>query len=86
MRVDHFDIVGERRDDAGRQVLCVEVQCGAGTYVRSLASDLGRLLGTGAHLRNLRRTAVEPFTIDEAAPPETVSCGRRSRPCEHCRR
>ena len=43
----------------------------AGTYVRSLAADLGRLLGTGAHLRNLRRTAVEPFTIDEAAPPES---------------
>ena len=42
-----------------------------GTYVRALAADLGRLLGTGAHLRNLRRTAVEPFTIDEAAPPES---------------
>ena len=49
---------------------CVEVDCGAGTYVRSLAADLGHLLGTGAHLRNLRRTAVEPFTIDEAAPPD----------------
>jgi tRNA pseudouridine55 synthase len=37
-----------------------------------LAADLGRLLGGGAHLRNLRRTAVEPFTIDEARPPDTV--------------
>jgi tRNA pseudouridine55 synthase len=69
VRVDRFDIVGESSDADGRQVLHVEVDCGAGTYVRSLAADLGHLLGTGAHLRNLRRTAVEPFTIEEAAPP-----------------
>jgi tRNA pseudouridine55 synthase len=69
VRVDRFDIVRESVDD-GYQVLHVEVDCGAGTYVRSLAADLGRLLGSGAHLRRLRRTAVEPFTIDEAAPPE----------------
>jgi tRNA pseudouridine55 synthase len=69
VRVDRFDIVGESVDDA-HQVLHVEVDCGAGTYVRSLAAELGRLLGSGAHLRHLRRTAVEPFTIDEAAPPD----------------
>ena len=38
--------------------------------MRTLAADLGHLLGGGAHLRNLRRTAVGPFTIDEAAPPD----------------
>ena len=54
-------------------MLQVEVDCGSGTYVRSLAADLGHLLGTGAHLRNLRRIAVEPFTIEEAAPPETCA-------------
>ncbi len=70
VRVDRFDIVGESVGVDGWQVLQVEVDCAAGTYVRSLAADLGRLLGTGAHLRNLRRTAVEPFTIDEAAPPD----------------
>jgi tRNA pseudouridine55 synthase len=69
VRVDRFDIVGVSIDD-GYQLLHVEVDCGAGTYVRSLAADLGRLLGSGAHLRNLRRTAVDPFTIAEAAPPE----------------
>jgi tRNA pseudouridine55 synthase len=69
VRVDRFDIVGVSVDD-GYHVLHVEVDCGAGTYVRSLAADLGRLLGSGAHLRNLRRTAVDPFTIAEAAPPE----------------
>jgi len=53
-------------------VLAIEVECSAGTYVRTLAADLGRLLDGGAHLRNLRRTAVGPFTIDEARPPDDV--------------
>ena len=53
-------------------VLAIEVECSAGTYVRALAADLGRLLGGGAHLRNLRRTAVGPFTVDEARPPDEV--------------
>ncbi|MGI9029820.1 MAG: tRNA pseudouridine(55) synthase TruB [Ilumatobacteraceae bacterium] len=51
-------------------VLAIEVECSAGTYVRTLAADLGRRLGGGAHLRHLRRTAVGPFTIDEARPPD----------------
>jgi tRNA pseudouridine55 synthase len=51
-------------------VLAIEVECSPGTYVRTLAADLGRLLGGGAHLRRLRRTAVGAFTIDEALPPD----------------
>ena len=47
-------------------VLGIDVVCSAGTYVRTLAADLGHLLGGGAHLRNLRRMAVGPFTLDEA--------------------
>lgn len=49
-------------------VFRVEVDCSSGTYVRSLAADLGAALGGGAHLRRLRRTAVGPFTADEAVP------------------
>ena len=52
-------------------VLRIEVTCSSGTYVRTLAADLGRLLGGGAHLRSLRRTASGSFTVEEAAPPET---------------
>ena len=61
--------------DAGPEpgVLAIEVVCSAGTYVRTLAADLGRLLGGGAHLRNLRRTAVGEFTIDAAAPPDSCT-------------
>jgi tRNA pseudouridine55 synthase len=60
-----FDVTGS--DDPS--VLQIEVRCSAGTYIRSLADDLGRLLGGGAHLRNLRRTAVGSFGDDEARPP-----------------
>jgi tRNA pseudouridine55 synthase len=42
-------------------VLELEVECGSGTYIRSLAVDLGELLGCGAHLTALRRLWVDPF-------------------------
>ena len=42
-------------------VLRLHVECGSGTYVRSLAADLGEALGCGAHLASLRRLWVEPF-------------------------
>lgn len=44
----------------------VRVRCSAGTYVRSLAHDLGRRLGTGAHVESLRRMAMGAFTIEGA--------------------
>jgi len=50
----------------------IEVDCSSGTYVRSLAADLGALLGGGAHLRSLRRTAVGSFTLAEAHPLEQL--------------
>ncbi|WP_208029672.1 tRNA pseudouridine(55) synthase TruB [Rhabdothermincola sediminis] len=48
------------------------VTCSSGTYVRSLAADLGAALGGGAHLRHLRRTAIGSFTEAEAWPVEQV--------------
>ncbi len=42
-------------------VLQLEIECGSGTYIRSLAVDLGEALGCGAHLVSLRRLWVEPF-------------------------
>jgi len=47
-------------------VFAIEVECSSGTYVRSLAADIGTVLGGGAHLRNLRRTAIGSFTAAEA--------------------
>ncbi|HWL41623.1 MAG TPA: tRNA pseudouridine(55) synthase TruB [Ilumatobacter sp.] len=51
-------------------VLAIDVECSPGTYIRSLADDLGRLLGGGAHLRNLRRTAVGALTVGQAGNPD----------------
>jgi tRNA pseudouridine55 synthase len=54
-------------------VLAIEVDCSSGTYIRSLAADLGAALGGGAHLRKLRRTAVGPWTLADAMPLDDVS-------------
>ncbi len=64
--ISSFDI------DEGHEpgVLSIDVTCSPGTYIRTLAADLGALLGGGAHLRNLRRTAVGAFTIDESGTPD----------------
>jgi len=59
----------------------LEVTCSGGTYVRSLAADLGRALGTLAHLATLRRTAVGRFTERDAhtlAELEELAGGPRS--------
>lgn len=44
----------------------IEVCCGAGTYIRSLARDVGAELGVGGYCAELERTAVGPFTLDDA--------------------
>ncbi len=54
-------------------VVRIAVDCSSGTYVRTLAADLGTALGGGAHLRRLRRTAVGPFTVDMATPVEELT-------------
>lgn len=57
---------------AAGPVLAIDVECGSGTYVRSLAADLGALLGGGAHLRKLRRVAVGSFSVEEAVTLEEL--------------
>lgn len=52
-----------RRDE---ETLCLRVSCSKGTYIRSLARDIGEALGCGAHLAGLRRTASAPFDIADA--------------------
>lgn len=49
---------------------------GSGTYIRSLVQDIGKKLGTGAYMPNLRRTVVGDFSIDEAVPLEGISFER----------
>ena len=49
-------------------LLTIELECGKGTYVRSLAHDLGERLGCGAHLASLVRLRVGPFALEDACP------------------
>jgi tRNA pseudouridine55 synthase len=52
--------------DWSSPVLTIKVTCSPGTYIRSLAHDLGQRLGCGAHLSGLTRLASGHFTLDEA--------------------
>lgn len=58
VEVHRFELL--ERDGAR---LRLHVECGSGTYVRSLVRDLGEALGCGAHVAVLRRTWIEPFTL-----------------------
>jgi len=63
--ISRFDVLAERREGAVID-LDVVVDCSSGTYIRSLARDLGTSLGVGGHLTALRRTRVGPFGIEGA--------------------
>ena len=67
-----FDLTALRADESGSADLDFVVECSKGTYVRSLAHDLGEVLGVGAHLAALRRAAIGPFTVGEAWTVEEV--------------
>lgn len=67
--VHALDLIGF---DADAQTAELEVVCGSGTYVRSLARDLGHAVGAGAHLTALRRTRIGPFDVADAVAPDLV--------------
>ncbi|MFN8041492.1 MAG: tRNA pseudouridine(55) synthase TruB [Acidimicrobiales bacterium] len=69
VHVSRFDVAAVAGEPG---VFTAEVACSSGTYVRTLAADLGTALGGGAHLRNLRRTAVGSFTEAEARPLDDI--------------
>jgi tRNA pseudouridine55 synthase len=57
----------------------LEVECGAGTYIRAIARDAGAALGVGGHLRALRRTRVGPHAVDRAVPLDALGDADRVR-------
>lgn len=67
--VTRFDV--EPTDES--RVLRIAVDCSSGTYIRSLAADLGTALGGGAHLRNLRRTRIGSFSEADSTPLEQLT-------------
>lgn len=70
VHVERLDV--EALEPGPYPVATIVVECSAGTYVRSLAADLGAALGGCAHLDALRRLAVGSFDLDEAHPLEDV--------------
>jgi len=75
-----FEPLGEMRD----QTLTFRLSCSSGTYVRSLAHDLGQGLGMGAHLAELRRLQVGPFKVEDAVSLGDLrnSCAMAEGPTE----
>jgi tRNA pseudouridine55 synthase len=65
VRVDVFDVVRFDGRDFDFRVVC-----SGGTYVRSLVAEVGSRLGCGAHLTRLVRTAIGPFRVESAVPPD----------------
>jgi tRNA pseudouridine55 synthase len=61
VRVDEFSILS-----VAGAIATFRIRCSAGTYVRSLAHDLGQMTGFGAHLASLRRTIIGGFRIEDA--------------------
>jgi tRNA pseudouridine55 synthase len=71
VRIDRIDIEEFIPGDHPRARLLIE--CGSGTYIRSLAADLGEALGGCAHLAWLRRLRVGPFPVEEARTLEEIA-------------
>ena len=65
-------LVGGTSASTHSLVVAIEVRCGSGTYIRSLARDLGEAVGSGATLLALVRTAVGPFTLMESVGLEEL--------------
>ncbi len=68
VRIDRFVLLERPDPDHAR----FEVVCGKGAYVRALARDLGERLGCLAHVAELRRLAVGPFTLAQAISPDAL--------------
>jgi tRNA pseudouridine55 synthase len=70
--IDGLELVDWDGSDPVRPIAVIDVRCTAGTYIRAIARDIGRHLGTAAYLGALVRTATGPFRIEDAHPLEAV--------------
>ena len=74
------DLVSWDDSDVQRPIAILDVTCGAGTYMRALARDLGERLGNAAYLGALRRTAAGPFTESAAISLDAVRAAAADGP------
>lgn len=80
--IHRLDIVDWDATTAGEPVAIIDLECSAGTYVRSLARDLGEAIGSAAYLGALSRTASGTFTLDDAIPLDDVRAAAEAGPSE----
>jgi tRNA pseudouridine55 synthase len=66
--VEAIDLLGSERGDGWLDLRC-DIRCGPGTYIRSIARDLGDRLGCGGHLHALRRTEAAGLRVADAIAP-----------------
>lgn len=76
--VFRYDVKAVADPEAEPGVYQIDVDCSSGTYVRTLAADVGEALGGGAHLRNLRRTAIGSFRAEDAKSLEELEADLQS--------
>ncbi|HVL33888.1 MAG TPA: tRNA pseudouridine(55) synthase TruB [Actinomycetota bacterium] len=79
VRIYELDV--EAFEPGARPHAIIRVRCSKGTYIRTLAADIGEALGVGAHLGSLRRTRIGPFAETAAVALDEAS-GRHVRPME----
>lgn len=70
--VYELNLLGVNRDNPAHPVLTLDVRCGSGTYIRSLARDIGEALGCGAYMSALVRTEHGHFTLADSVALETL--------------
>jgi tRNA pseudouridine55 synthase len=72
VKIYRFQLTSDVRQFESSVEFDVLVDCSSGTYIRALARDMGRAIGLGGHLRELRRTMVGEFRIDDASKPDEL--------------
>lgn len=80
--IHRLDILEWDGSDAERPIAVIDVECSAGTYVRSLARDLGEAVGSAAYLGALVRTASGPFTLEGAVSLDAARDAAAAGPAE----
>lgn len=78
--IDRLELVAWDDADPARPIAVIELDCSAGTYVRALARDLGRAVGSAAYLGGLVRTASGPFRLADAHPLDEIRAAAAAGP------
>ena len=73
IRISKLELVGDQELRTPHSALRISVACSAGTYIRTLAEDIGRAVGTGAHLEELRRMRAGRFDIGQSVTLDVLA-------------